>query len=479
MFVCRIREMKDETEIFAGVKARQPKARPPWGWWTLLAAILAGTAILFSPLAGKIKRALVSLRAEKPRNTQEEADLERQIESRLRADFEEELEAKMREVRAQLRAAAQQDPEPAPPTPEPPVTLSGVDVRTLRNGIPFHSEIVIAEGGVASRERVTQDSYKAEYKLTVKMPQAAKTLEDLQKVSPEIGKMLPKLPSLLEKSLVSPQFTTLYNNKITRIKKDANLLQELLSKHNFYDLETMLHLRDTGTKRRVFLMQSEMDVVSDGSDGDRMATMPQEIVDSTNYQPFTSYGWKKTGTTPNPMIAGWEKRIANAKAELALPATTASRKTWLNERMDYLKRGIDDMKARSFLIAEHDPFIVIPVHILTTTNDSYAPRVGDYAVVIHEKKLYPCIVGDGGPTFKAGEASLRLAKQINPRATPYNRPVSDLKVTYLVFSGSRDETRAAPDYEKWRKRCEELLGEIGGLGEGYTLHAWENTLPAP
>jgi hypothetical protein len=100
-------------------------------------------------------------------------------------------------------------------------------------------------------------------------------------------------------------------------------------------------------------------------------------------------------------------------------------------------------------------------------------------VVIYDKKMYPVIVGDGGPTFKAGEASLRMAKEINPRATPYNRPVSDLKVTYLVFPNSRDEVRSAPDYEKWRKRCEELLGEIGGIGEGYSLHTWVDTFPAP
>ena len=207
--------------------------------------------------------------------------------------------------------------------------------------------------------------------------------------------------------------------------------------------------------------------------------MPAEIVESANYQPFTSYGWKKTGTTPNPMIAGWEKRIGNANEELALPATTSARKTWLKERISYLKRGIEDMKARSFLVAEYDPFIVMPVHIITATNDPYAPRVGDYAVVIHEKKLYPAIVGDGGPTFKAGEASLRMAKELNPRATPYNRPVSDLKVTYLVFPNSREEERTAPDYVKWRKRCEELLAEIGGIGEGYSLHTWANTFPAP
>ena len=137
------------------------------------------------------------------------------------------------------------------------------------------------------------------------------------------------------------------------------------------------------------------------------------------------------------------------------------------------------MKARSFLVAEHDPFIVIPVHLLTATNDPYAPRIGDFAVVIHGQKLYPAIVGDGGPTYKVGEASLRLAKEINPKATPYSRPESDLKVTYLVFPDSRDQERTAPDYEKWKKRCEELLGEIGGIAPGYALHSWSNTFPMP
>lgn len=471
--------MKDETDVFAGVKARQQRKPWPWVWLTLMVAMVSTVIVLCSPLAGKIKRALLSLRSDQGRSAREEADLERQIENRLRAEFEQELAAKMREIRQHSSA-----PRPSPPidntptpAPEPQASLVGVDVRTLRSGIPFQSEVVTATGQLASRERMDKDSYKAEYKLTVKVPQPAKTLAELQKVSPGIEQVLPKLPQLLEKSQVSPNFQLLYNNKISRIKKDANMLQELVSKHNFYDVETMLHLRDPATNRRVFLMQSEMDVVSDGSDGDRLATMPQEIVESANYQPFTSYGWKKTGTTPNPMIAGWEKRIANAREELALPATTAARKSWLKERIEYLKRGIEDMKARSFLVAEHDPFIVIPVHLLTAANDPYAPRIGDFAVVIHNKKLYPAIVGDGGPTYKVGEASLRLAKEINPRATPYSRPESELKVTYLIFPNSRNEERTAPDYEQWKKRCEELLGEIGGLAPGYSLHAWTNTFP--
>jgi hypothetical protein len=206
--------------------------------------------------------------------------------------------------------------------------------------------------------------------------------------------------------------------------------------------------------------------------------MPDEIVNSTHYQPFTSYGWKKRGSTPNPMVAGWERRIANANQELADSTTKPERKAWLRDRIAYLRRGVADLKARSFLIAEYDPFIVIPVDLLSS-RDPFAPKVGDYAVVLHGGKIYPTIVGDGGPTFKVGEASLRMAREINPKASPYSRPVSDLKVTYLVFPGSRDPERGPPDYAKWRQRCAELLQQIGGLGAGYELHTWQDTLPKP
>ncbi len=240
----------------------------------------------------------------------------------------------------------------------------------------------------------------------------------------------------------------------------------------------MLNLQ-ASNGRRVFFLQAEMDVVSDGSDGDRLPTMSSTIVDSTNYQPFTSYAWSKQGKAENPMIAGWQRRIKAAEKELADRGTTAERKKWLRERIAYLKRGIEDMKSRSFLIADHDPFIVIPVTILGGKNDPFAPKVGDFAVVAHGDKLYPAVVGDGGPTYKVGEGSLRLAKAVNPQATPFRRPVSDLKVSYLAFPGTADADRGPPDYAKWRQRCHELLNEIGGTGQGVTLHEWQDTLPKP
>ena len=91
------------------------------------------------------------------------------------------------------------------------------------------------------------------------------------------------------------------------------------------------------------------------------------------------------------------------------------------------------------------------------------------------QRSHPSIVGDGGPTFKVGEASLRVARELNANASPYSRPVSDLKVSYVVFPGSRDSERKAPNYERWRKRCHELLQEIGGSST--SLHAWQDTLP--
>lgn len=364
--------------------------------------------------------------------------------------------------------------------PEPPeeTALGSVaDVRKLRSGIPFKTEIHIGKGGIASVERKDDESYTAFYSLFLRVPTPAKTMVELETTNSNLSKILPGLPALVEKAEVSSWYRKIYENKTSRVRRDANLLNELLTKHNYYDCETILNLR-SAEGRRVFFMQAEMDVVSDGSDGDRLPSMPDAIVNSTHYQPFTSYGWKKRGKTPNPMIRGWEQRIKNGEKELAAPATTAERKTWLRNRIAYLKKGIEDLKNRSFLIAEYDPFIVIPVNLLTA-NDPFAPKVGDFAVVVHESKVYPAIVGDGGPTFKVGEASLRMAKEINPNASPYSRPVSDLKVSYVVFPGSRDEERGPPDYEHIRQRCHDLLGEIGGLGDGYQLHVWQDLLPKP
>lgn len=452
--------------------------RIPWFVVGFLILVLAGVGILFTPIPGKISRHLKEIMGggSKARDSAEDRTLELQVEQRLRSEFEEKLK---RELAALKQVKPMQPSELTPPQQDLVMPQGKVtDVRKLGSGIPFKTEVTFGQGDTAVVERLLQDSYTASYQLNLRLPKAATSIEEIEKGTPKLSEILPGLTALLSKSKVSPWYVSLYKEKADRIRKDANALNELLSKHNVFDCNTILHLQ-AENGRKVFFMQSEMDVVADGSDGDRLSVMPDAIVDSSNYQPYTSYGWPKQTKTPNPMISGLEKRIEAGEKEMKDPKTTADRKKWLADRMSMLKRGVSDLKARSYLIADYDPFIVIPVNLLTDRRDPFAPKIGDYAVVIQDGKVYPCIVGDGGPTFKVGEGSLRLAKEINPSANPYNRPVSDLSVSYVVFPGSREAKAGPPDYEKWRLRCQELLKEIGGLGNGYELHLWPDLLVKP
>lgn len=475
---------RPDPNVIDGVNSRRPKRAKafPWLGASFLLLVCAGVGLLFSPIPGKIKRGLREVFGKKTvvvTNGTDEADIRRQIEARLEAEKDIELQREMAAFKeAYKKEAGASRTGEAPPVTDDFSSATGGDVRKLRSGIPFKTEVKLDKGGLASKERVQDNSYTAEYTLHVRLPAPAKTLADLQGSNPKLGAMLPGLGAMLEKGEVSRWYYGIYDNKTERLKRDATALNELLTKHNLYDCETILNLK-AENGRRVFLLQAEMDVVSDGSDGDRLATMPEDIVNSSNYQPFTSYGWVKRTQTANPMVAGWERRVNAAEKELADRSTTAERKKWLRDRIVFLKRGISDLKLRSFLIAEYDPFIVIPVNVLGSSSDPFAPKVGDYAVVVHGEKLLPAVVGDGGPTYKVGEASLRIARELNGKATPYNRPVSDLKVTYLVFPGTRDPDRGPPDYEAWRAKCQGFVQEIGGLGEGYQLHTWKNLLQPP
>src|SRR5439155_18268312 len=57
-----------------------------------------------------------------------------------------------------------------------------------------------------------------------------------------------------------------------------------------------------------------------------------------------------------------------------------------------------------------------------------------------------------------------------------NRPVSDLKVTYIIFPETADKPFGPPDLEKIQARCETLVKEMGGAS--VPLHHWENIIPA-
>src|SRR3989440_8605331 len=212
-----------------------------------------------------------------------------------------------------------------------------------------------------------------------------------------------------------------------------------------------------------------MDVDADGSDADRM---PISTGTPTNFKPSTSYRWPKKTPEPNPYLAATEDGLKRAEAEFALSTTSPARKRDLRNVIAQLRAEISTLKKYSFLIGATDPFIVVPGAFM---HGSDPVKPGDYALVIFGDAIYPALVGDIGPNDRVGEASLRIAKEINAAATPYNRPVSDLKVSYLIFPGTAETPFEPPDLNKIQSRCQKLVDEIGGAT--VPLHHWENIIP--
>lgn len=367
--------------------------------------------------------------------------------------------------------------EPIPtPTPEaspsrPPVISGKLDTAKLFNGITLHATVETPPGADASTERGDPQSYIIELQLKAHLPMPNKTIEELAKVSPQLPTLLPGLGALLGPNSVSPFFAELYATKTRILHENLGRLDLLLSRHNFYDCQTVLQLRHPENHRRAILIQADMDVDADGSDGDRV---PGGHGVSTNFKPFTSYRWPKKTQTPNPYLQATEEKMKRFEDEAALKTTTAERKKELRSAISQLREEVGSLKKFSYLIGATDPFIVVPGALAHLKE---GPKVGDYTVVIFGDKIYPALVGDIGPNDKVGEASLRIAKEINTLSTPYNRPVSDLKVTYLVFPGTADTPWGPPDLDKIQARCQTLVDEIGGAST--PLHHWEDIIPKP
>ncbi|MEY2480266.1 MAG: hypothetical protein QOI04_1193 [Verrucomicrobiota bacterium] len=361
-------------------------------------------------------------------------------------------------------------PEPSPTATRPPVITGKLETPRLFNGITLHATVEPTPGADASTERVDPQSYVLDLKLSARVPTPNKTIEELAKISPELPKFLPGLAAMVTPESVSPFFAELYNTKVKMLRENLGRLDLLLSKHNFYDCQTVLQLRHPQSHRRIVLLQADMDVDADGSDSDRL---PISSGAPTNFKPFTSYRWAKKTPAPNPYLAPAEEKLKRAETEYALRTITPERKRDLRGAIGQLRDEIDSLKKFSFLIGTTDPYIVLPGGFARGAEG----KVGDYALVVFGENIYPAIVGDVGPADKVGEASLRIAKEISPSTTPYNRPVSDLKVTYLVFPGTAESKFGPPDLEKLQARCEALVTEIGGAT--VPLHHWENIIPQP
>src|SRR5439155_8855458 len=336
-------------------------------------------------------------------------------------------------------------------------------------GITLHATVETPPGADATTERVDPQSYVVDLKLQARLPSPNKTIEDLAKISPQLPTLLPGLSAMLSPDSVSPLYAQLYQTKVKMLQENLARLDFLLSRHNFYDCQTVLQLQHPQSHRKALLLQADMDVDADGSDGDRM---PIGNGATANFKPFTSYRWLKKTPAPNPYLAAVEDRLKRAEAEYALKTTTPERKRELRTGLTQLRDQVTTLNKFSFLIGATDPYIVVP-SAFARGHDSV--KVGDYAVLVFAGAVYPAIVGDTGPNDKVGEASLRIAKEINPLSTPYNRPVSDLKVTYLIFPDTADKPFGPPDLEKLQARCETLVKELGGAS--VPLHRWENIIP--
>src|SRR5213596_1025150 len=363
---------------------------------------------------------------------------------------------------------------PATPTPEPtptrpPLITGKLDTGKLFNGITLHATVETLPGADATTERTQPDSYVLDLRLQARVPSPNKTIEELAKVSPSLPKLLPDLASMLPTDPVSPLYTQLYDSKVRMLRENLARLDLLLSRHNFFDCQTVLQIQHPQSHRKALLFQADMDVDADGSDGDRM---PVGTGAPANFKSSTSYRWPKTTSGPNPYLAATEQGLKRAEDEYGLATTAPSRKRDLRNTIAELRAEVGTLKKYSFLIGATDPFIVVPGAF---THGSDPVKPGDYALVIFGNSIYPALVGDIGPNDKVGEASLRIAKEINTLSTPHNRPVSDLKVTYMIFPETADKPFGPPDLEKLQARCEMLVKEIGGAS--VPLHHWENIIP--
>jgi hypothetical protein len=352
-----------------------------------------------------------------------------------------------------------------------------IDTARLFNDMEINAKVAIEPGTTATKERRNRESYQLKLELQAKVPVASRTLEELADINSELPATLPGLEEMLATAKVSPFFENIYRLKIASLERNLVRLDTLLSRHNFYDCETILEMRHPETKRKVLLIQADMDVDMDGSDSDRVPVIDSS---SVHFQPMTSYHWPKKTDVPNPFLQRSRDVLAKLEKDRATKKLTTAQSKELSNAIGAAKYEIGQLKTRSFLVSAVDPYVALPGSVVGQSKSSpFAPALGDYCAVVYGNRIYPAIVGDIGPAAKAGEGSLRLAQALNAQASAVSRPVSDLKVTYLVFPGTADKPFEPPDLALWKRRCEELLNEIGGhAGE---MIEWEDLTrkPAP
>lgn len=318
--------------------------------------------------------------------------------------------------------------------------------------------------------------------MTIQRPRANTSASSLAKINPSLPALLKDYNKLISTAQVSSRFGELYDNKIAGIKKG-----KFSTEHNFCDCETVLRIKHPSTGRIALWVQADMDVVTDGSDPVRSPKLSDyNLARSSDwYLPETSYRWPKSRSTPrNPLLDYYPQAIKELRQVRAIAVEKQKYDqgvVWreviksidgqiyrLTERgaKDYVKTGLSKNR---YLEATKDPFVVLPVPWVNKSA-AWAPHIGDYAAVIYKNRIYPAILGDAGPSDKVGEASLRIAQALNPKASGRYRAVSDVSVSYIIFPKTAGP-RTAPNYSAWRSKVAALLNDLGGYSTS-ALHTW-------
>ena len=238
------------------------------------------------------------------------------------------------------------------------------EVARLYNGIQVRSSFEGEPGRQASLERETAASYALDLQFSIKVPVAARTAAEITHSAPTLLAALPKLTALLDKAEVSKFYYGIYQNKTELLRQNLAHLDALLPRDIFYDTDTVLEIQDPDSKRKFLLIQSDMDVDSDGSDPDRL-----NEVDTTDptFQPLTSYKWPKRGPVPNPLLKPYHDRLDRLEADLK--ANPAHRNTAL--AIEAQRNVINQIEHYGSLIARdrslrcaarfHDPAARAPI----------------------------------------------------------------------------------------------------------------------
>ncbi|MEO0415263.1 MAG: hypothetical protein AAF226_09965, partial [Verrucomicrobiota bacterium] len=167
--------------------------------------------------------------------------------------------------------------EVQPPLPSKHIDWNKTDVAELWNGIQVSTEVDGGLGETAALEREKAESFTIEYKVTVKKPVPSETMAQLETLNPNLAKMLPGLPTMMQSARVSGFYHKLYDLKTERIQQHITRMNRIVSRHNFYDCDTVLEMENPGSGQKVLFIQGDMDVVSDGSDGDRKDSLDDYI----------------------------------------------------------------------------------------------------------------------------------------------------------------------------------------------------------